>query len=167
MARDKAVDKRCSQWIFCSWCLARAGATGRTPEELAREFEPTAQSIRNWVAQSESDAGRGSLTTAEREELCRLRRENRQLRLEREILSRRRPGSLGRRTRSLRRVPVVSDHQADYPIATMCQLLGVSPSGYYAWKKRQPSQRSQIDAALIAEIQVAHTASRGTYGAPL
>ena len=62
---------------------------GRTPEELAREFEPTAQSIRNWVALSERNGGRGngSLTTAEREELCRLRRENRQLRLEREILS--------------------------------------------------------------------------------
>ena len=62
---------------------------GRTPEELAREFEPTAQSIRNWVAQSERNAGRGTggLTTAEREELCRLRRENRQLRLERDILS--------------------------------------------------------------------------------
>jgi transposase len=62
---------------------------GRTPEELAREFEPTAQSIRNWVAQSERNTGRGNggLTTAEREELCRLRRENRQLRLEREILS--------------------------------------------------------------------------------
>jgi transposase len=63
--------------------------TGRSPEELAREFEPTAQSIRNWVAQAERDAGRGNggLTTAEREELSRLRRENRQLRLEREILS--------------------------------------------------------------------------------
>ena len=62
---------------------------GRTPEELAREFEPTAQSIRNWVAQSERNAGRGNggLTTAEREELCHLRRENRQLRLERDILS--------------------------------------------------------------------------------
>ena len=62
---------------------------GRTPKELAREFEPTAQSIRNWVAQSERNAGRGNggLTTAEREELNRLRRENRQLRLEREILS--------------------------------------------------------------------------------
>src|ERR1700694_5772689 len=62
---------------------------GRTPEALAREFEPTAQSIRNWVAQSERNAGRGNggLTTAEREELNRLRRENRQLRLEREILS--------------------------------------------------------------------------------
>ena len=62
---------------------------GRTPEELAQEFEPTAQSIRNWVAQWERNAGRGDggLTTAEREELGRLRRENRQLRLEREILS--------------------------------------------------------------------------------
>jgi transposase len=62
---------------------------GRTPEALAGEFEPTAQSIRNWVAQSKRNAGRGDggLTTAEREELNRLRRENRQLRLEREILS--------------------------------------------------------------------------------
>jgi transposase len=62
---------------------------GRSPEELAREFEPTAQSIRNWRAQSERNAGRGDggLTTAEREELSRLRRENRQLKLEREILS--------------------------------------------------------------------------------
>ena len=66
--------------------LVRAG---RSPDELAREFEPTGQSIRNWVAQAERDAsgGDGGLTTAEREELSRLRRENRQLRLEREILS--------------------------------------------------------------------------------
>ena len=66
--------------------LVRAG---RTPEELATEFEPTAQSIRNWVGQAECDAGRGGsgLTTAEREELTQLRRENRQLRLERDILS--------------------------------------------------------------------------------
>ena len=60
----------------------------------------------------------------------------------------------------------VSDHQADYPIATMCRLLGVSSSGYYAWVKRRPSQRSETDAALIAEIRAAHAASRGTYGAP-
>src|SRR3954453_4371733 len=78
---------------------------GRMPEELAAEFEPTAQSIRNWVAQSTRNAGRGDggLTTAEREELNRLRRENRQLRVEGRCSQRRRPGSLGRRTRSLRR----------------------------------------------------------------
>ena len=62
---------------------------GPTPEDLAREFEPTAQSISNWVAQAGRDAGRRTdgLTTAERIELRQLRRENRQLRVERDILS--------------------------------------------------------------------------------
>lgn len=66
--------------------LVRAG---RSPEELAKEFEPSAQAIRNWVAQAGCDEGRRSdgLTSVERQELSRLRRENRQLRLEREILS--------------------------------------------------------------------------------
>lgn len=66
--------------------LVRAG---RSPDELAKEFEPTAQSIRNWVAQADRDAGRRSdgLSSAERDELSRLRRENRQLRQERDILS--------------------------------------------------------------------------------
>ena len=61
---------------------------GRTPEELATKFEPTAQSIRNWVAQADRDDGRRAdgLTTDEREELRRLRRENKTLREEREIL---------------------------------------------------------------------------------
>jgi transposase len=63
--------------------------SGRKPEELAKEFEPTAQAIRNWVKQSDVDEGRrdDGLTSAEREELRRLRRENRQLREEREILA--------------------------------------------------------------------------------
>ena len=65
--------------------LVRAG---RIPESLCREFEATATSIRNWVKQAERDEGRRSdgLTTEERGELNRLRRENRVLREEREIL---------------------------------------------------------------------------------
>ena len=61
---------------------------GRSPEELSREFEPTAQTIHNWVRQIDIDAGVRSdgLTSLEREELRRLRRENKQLRIEREIL---------------------------------------------------------------------------------
>ncbi len=66
--------------------LVRAG---RSPEELAREFEPSAQAIRNWVSRADRDEGRrcDGLTSSEREELRRLRRENRQLRQEREILA--------------------------------------------------------------------------------
>jgi transposase len=62
---------------------------GRTPEELSREFEPTAQTIHNWVKQSDLDAGVRSdgLTSLERDEFRKLRRENRQLKVEREILS--------------------------------------------------------------------------------
>jgi putative transposase len=60
----------------------------------------------------------------------------------------------------------VSAHQAVYPIATMCRVLGVSPSGYYAWTKRPPSRRAGSDNALTETIRAAHAASHGTYGAP-
>jgi transposase len=62
--------------------------SGRSPNALAKEFEPSSQCIRNWVAQADRDAGhRGDgLTTDERAELRRLRRENATLREEREIL---------------------------------------------------------------------------------
>ena len=65
--------------------LVRAG---RTPEELSREYEPTAQSIWNWVRQAEREGGvrQDGLTTDEKEELRKLRREVRVLREEKEIL---------------------------------------------------------------------------------
>jgi transposase len=61
---------------------------GRSPESIAREFEPTAQCVRNWVRQADRDSGRrrDGLTTDERTELQRLKRENATLREEREIL---------------------------------------------------------------------------------
>jgi transposase len=63
--------------------------SGRTPEDLSREFEATAQAIWNWVRQADRDDGRrqDDATSSEREELIRLRRENRQLRQERDILA--------------------------------------------------------------------------------
>ena len=61
---------------------------GRSAEALARQFEPSAQAIRNWAKQADRDEGRSTegLTSADQEELRRLRRENRVLREEREIL---------------------------------------------------------------------------------
>ena len=98
---DAIASSRRSRWLRCRWHHHRETRlpygpefrrqmvelvnAGRSPEELAA----TAQSIKNWVAQAARNTGQGDggLTTTEREELSRLRRENRQLRLEREILS--------------------------------------------------------------------------------
>jgi len=57
-------------------------------------------------------------------------------------------------------------NQANYPIATMCRVLGVSTSGYYAWRQRPPSPRAQTDAELTGRIRTIHARSKGTYGAP-
>jgi len=60
----------------------------------------------------------------------------------------------------------VSAHQAVFPVATMCRVLGVSASGFYAWRKRAPSRRRQDNAALTKTVRTIHAVSRGTYGAP-
>jgi putative transposase len=60
----------------------------------------------------------------------------------------------------------IRDHVADYPIQVMCEVLGVSRSGYYAWASRPESARAVEDHAVAAEIRVAHEASRGRYGSP-
>ena len=57
-------------------------------------------------------------------------------------------------------------HQAEYPVMTMCRVLGVSTSGYYAWRRRGPSARARRDAELTERIEDFHKRSRGTYGSP-
>ena len=68
--------------------LIELARSGRSHEELGRQFEPSGQTIRNWLRQADRDEGRreDGLTTEERTELRRLRRENKTLREERDIL---------------------------------------------------------------------------------
>jgi putative transposase len=60
----------------------------------------------------------------------------------------------------------VQREKAAHPIVTMCRVLGVSPSGYYAWGSRPPSVRARADEALLIQIRGIHERSRRTYGAP-
>jgi putative transposase len=55
--------------------------------------------------------------------------------------------------------------KAAHHVATLGRVLGVSPSGYYAWCDRSPSARAQADQVLLAQIRVSHEQSRETYGA--
>jgi len=60
----------------------------------------------------------------------------------------------------------VKRDQADYPVATLCRILGISTSGYYAWLNRSPSARAQSDARLSERIWALHQRSRSSYGVP-
>jgi len=60
----------------------------------------------------------------------------------------------------------IASHRQDYPISTMCRVLQVSVSGYYAWQKRAPSRRSQEDALLSERIQRIYYMNRQVYGSP-
>ena len=61
---------------------------------------------------------------------------------------------------------LVMANQADFPVRTMCRVLGVSSSGYHAWLTRPPSRRQIDDAVLTERIRAIHAASDETYGAP-
>jgi putative transposase len=56
--------------------------------------------------------------------------------------------------------------KARWPIGVQCDVLGVSRSGYYAWKGRPEAERATEDAALVVEIKAAHKTGRGAYGSP-
>ena len=60
----------------------------------------------------------------------------------------------------------VECEKAHYPVVRLCRVLGVSPSGYWAWRKREASQRATADTQLTRQIAAIHQASRGTYGVP-
>jgi putative transposase len=60
----------------------------------------------------------------------------------------------------------IAAEKAQHPVAVLCSVLGVSSSGFYAWRKRRPSQRAKSDAQLALEVRLAHKRGRGTYGSP-
>jgi hypothetical protein len=60
----------------------------------------------------------------------------------------------------------IAVEKARYSVAQLCRVLQVAPSGFYAWRHRQPSRRALENAALTEQIRAIHERSRGTYGAP-
>ena len=60
----------------------------------------------------------------------------------------------------------IAEHTQEFRVEHLCQVLGVGRSGYYAWKQRLPSQRTQANQALVVRIREEYQASRKTYGSP-
>jgi putative transposase len=64
------------------------------------------------------------------------------------------------------RFQFLDDHQQQFSITLLCRVLDVSRSGYYAWRKREPSARKMADQVLLALMRLHHKKSRGAYGSP-
>ena len=145
--------------------------SGRTAYDLTargsacqREIDPS-----HWVAQAEQEEGdREVLKPDERAELERLRRENRQLKLEREILSKA-AAWFARETSGIKIEKILIREREPGRISDSHTIMpgpAISTSGYYAWAKRSAVAGCGGMRVLLAEIRMAHVASHGTYGAP-
>ncbi|MDI6871128.1 MAG: IS3 family transposase [Bacillota bacterium] len=143
-------------------------SSGKSVAQIAQDLGICDDTLRRWVQQDEIDSGkREGLTTSEREELQRLRRENRILREERDILKK--AGGLlcqGDRPDPVEAFRFVEHQKAAHRVAAMCRVLGVSTNGYYAWRTRDLSVHAMRDAELMKLILEIHQKSKGTYGAP-
>ena len=64
------------------------------------------------------------------------------------------------------RFQFITEHRAEFPVRRMCEMLNVSPSGYYAWRKRPPSAREMASEELLTEIEAVFEKNRKTYGSP-
>lgn len=64
------------------------------------------------------------------------------------------------------RYQFIEGHQDEFPVQRLCKVLGVSPSGYYAWQTRPVSQQVQANEKLLVQIRAIHNRSRKTYGSP-
>ncbi|MBI1899384.1 MAG: IS3 family transposase [Acidobacteria bacterium] len=138
---------------------------GQTVAAAARDLGLTESSLRNWVERARADRTKGKtgLTTAEREELARLRKENRELRTERENLKKSRG--------LLREAPAVkfawiAVEKAYFRISELCRALDVARSGFYAWCRRPESAHTQRDRRLKVLVRASFDASKQRYGSP-
>nr|WP_086008753.1 IS3 family transposase [Nitrospirillum amazonense] len=139
---------------------------GVSVAQAARELGVHATMLRKWsraLGRAGKDAfpGHGQ-RTAEQEEIDRLRREVTRLKAERDILKK--AGGLLREGQPMR-FAFIAKHRGIWPVAWMCEALGVSRSGFHAWLVRPPSRRSQADAEVGERIRASFVASDRTYGA--
>ncbi|WP_338865631.1 IS3 family transposase [Myxococcus stipitatus] len=139
---------------------------GKTTSQVARDLDLTLSALRMWVDQARADKGQGkpgALTSAERQELTKLRKQVRELEMERTLLKK-----LGGLHREGERVKFefIRAEQAHFSVSWLCRMLEVSRSGFYAWSRRPKSARQREDSRLKVLVYEAHQKGRCTYGSP-
>jgi transposase-like protein len=154
---------------FRAEAVRLARSSGKPNTQIARDLGVTTETLRKWLKQADRDEGKrqDGLTSEEREELRRLRRENRILREEREILKKAAAHlPLGRPTRPGEGLGVCGAGEGHPSGASDVPGARCFPERVdVAWRRREPSARRRVNAQLTGQIVQIHQQSRGTYGA--
>ncbi|UGY30430.1 IS3 family transposase [Bradyrhizobium sp. 2S1] len=149
-------------------------SSGRSIGSVAKELGLRDSVLRRWVelrgtgreptAAARRPTTQATLPSADHAaEIARLQRENGRLRMERDILKK----SIANLCWGAEmRFRFIEDRRADYPVTILCDVLGVSPAGYYAWRSRPESQRSVANRELVDDIKRVHRETNGRYGSP-
>jgi len=138
----------------------------RSIGQIARDLDLTESAVRAWMRQSQVDKGEGppgALTSADKEEIRRLRRGGAAA-AGRTKTPKKNGGLL--RERKHMRFEFLHAEKASHSVRTLCGMLQVSPSGYYAWRQDRSGTRRNEDAVLAAHIRAIYKLSRRTYGSP-
>ncbi|WP_414507544.1 hypothetical protein [Streptomyces sp. NEAU-L66] len=144
--------------------------SSKTITAVAWDLGVSPESQHGWVKRDRIDRGEGrsgKLTSGEREELERLRRQNIEQQKTIEILKRRGPLREGQRPAS-EVCRFIAAEKAVYLVALLCRALGVVRSSFYAWLDAEEARQARMraDDALAHEITVIHLASKGAYRVP-
>nr|WP_262272743.1 IS3 family transposase [Microvirga sp. HBU65207] len=141
--------------------------SGRSRRALAADLGVGLSTLRHWIdrrREREIDDPPEERQEDMAAELKRLRRENEILRQEREILKKA-TGFFRQGGKSMR-FKFIDVAKESFPVTRLCQVLGVSQSGYFAWRSRPASCRQREDLVLLAHIRSAFARSKETYGSP-
>nr|WP_246418649.1 IS3 family transposase [Roseomonas pecuniae] len=141
--------------------------SGRSQRETAEDLGIGLSTLVRWISRSrDRQIDEPELPGQEDvgAELKRLRRENEILRQERDILKRA-TGFFRQGGKSVR-FALIDGAKEEFPVHRLCRVLGVSQSGYFAWKGRPACRRQHEDMVLLAHVRSAFALSHGTYGSP-
>ncbi|WP_259458015.1 IS3 family transposase [Salipaludibacillus neizhouensis] len=135
--------------------------------EVARELDLAEQTLHNWIKKYEigneaAFVGSGNVSAEDKAERD-FKKRIRDLEEENAILKKAN-GHLRQRPEVI--YDFIKQHRHDHRVAKMCQVLGVSKSGYYAWLKRPKSNQKKKREKLTSRIKKIHLESRNTYGSP-
>ncbi|WP_254701823.1 IS3 family transposase [Roseovarius sp. THAF27] len=137
--------------------------SGRTRREIAEDLGIGLSTLTRWLSRERDAGGPVEASVDLHAELKRLRRENAVLKQERDILKK--AATFFAKDKSMS-FAFIEAEKASFPIRRMCHVLGVSQSGFFAWRDRSACHRQQQDMIHLAHIRTAFELSNGTYGSP-